>query len=148
MNFDPRFPWGTSVSAVTLNGADIPYVLKNNAEGKSVAMEIPLKSVASRLIIRHDGGVGALPVVAMPEPGDSSVNLRIVAEKYNNKTLGLAIQGKAGKTGEIRIFSHFKAVSAEGAEIISQDGNIIRLQVTTPKTNERYSQQQVKIFLK
>lgn len=148
MDFDPRFPWATSVTGVELNGSAIPFSLKGNAEGLSVSIAIPLKKGTSRLVVKNQGGVGALPVMAMPVPGDSSLNHRIVSEGYNNKTLSLAVQGRPGKTGEIRIFSTFKPVSAEGAKIVSHEENIIVLSVTTPSTSERYSQQQVKIFLK
>ncbi|WP_431213489.1 amylo-alpha-1,6-glucosidase [Puia sp. P3] len=151
--FEPAFPLGTQMSAVRLDGAPIPAETLQGAEGITLKCRLRLSAGRHRLEVRHSGGIGALPIVALPQPGDSSTGLRILTQRLDGDQYTVTLEGRGGSSGLLKIYTAQAAghienaapVSGNAAPVSGKDG-VLTLQVNIPADRNRpYSRLEVRL---
>lgn len=146
LQFAPYFPFNTTVTGVLINGKVMPYKTVAAKEGLQVRIEQALMAGTSTIIIKHSGGIGALPVVYYPQPGDSSKGLQIIDEKCSTGSYEITVQGNAAAEKEIGIFTRQKIRSVENGVISNTEDNKVFIKVSLPGfTADNYVNTTVKI---
>lgn len=101
---------GTRVETVQLNGQPVSF--KRTDSG----IDLKLAAVEkSHIEISHSGGIGVLPQVNHPTPGDSSTGLRIISDKLIGKEYLVEVEGLSGTKGKIRLMKSGKVIEHEFA---------------------------------
>jgi glycogen debranching enzyme len=75
--------------------------------------------------VYHSGGIGVLPLVHHPAPGDSSVGLKIISDELIGKKYVVKVEGISGSKGKIRIM---------------QSGKVMEKEFVFPESKEKYVQ--------
>ena len=97
--------------------------------------------------IVHQGGVGALPVINEPKPGDSNQGAKIVGEELIDNEHIVTIEGLAGRSYKFNIVSNQAIRSVSNGRVIKKVGNLYTLEVLIPKGNKKYVESKVVITL-
>lgn len=144
--FAPRFPFGTVAGKVSVNGRPLTASWTPNAEGGALLTGFALPKGTTVLVMEHSGGIGALPIVPLPAPGDSSVAARIVDEGLKGRTYALTVEGRPGSVHDIKVYARQKPASVEGAQWKGSEDNLLTLQVALPRSEkEKYTTREVRI---
>ena len=69
---------------------------------QSITLSAPLYDKI-RVIINHYGGIGVLPEVPDPAPGDSSTGLKIISDELAGAKYQVKVEGLSGSEGSIRV---------------------------------------------
>jgi hypothetical protein len=145
VHFAPVFPPGTVLHTVRINGqpAREPAFDTDEYGWKTADFEFRLDSLAT-IIIRHTGGICALPVVPEPRPGDESEGFRIISAIYNNGLYKLDLQAKNGASENLKIWTSDGSIGKiENGEIVAKRGNVLTVRVNFPDTGGKYSNTEV-----
>lgn len=146
LRFSPSFPFNTNITRILLNGKLIPMHIIKTRGGVQVKIEQAIVAGITKIIIEHSGGLGALPIIAYPEPGDSSEGLQIIDEKISKNIYEITVQGDAGAEKELRIFTMQKILSADNAVITGTEKNQVFMKVQLPSSSaKKYVESIVKI---
>src|ERR1700754_3713556 len=139
LSFAPVFPLHTSIEAVTFNGKPVKY----NNDG----MNLPLKAGENEIKISTKGGIGLLPVITDPLPGDSSTGLNITHEMITGNKYIATVSGRPGKQYELKLFHNEQTGDIKGATLLKQEPNLITLRVKMNDSSARYAEQTIEITL-
>jgi glycosidase len=120
---------GARVDQVLLNGTAVPFV-KPATNEPYVGISLALNQVQNIEIV-HSGGIGVLPVVHHPLPGDSSKGIKILSDELIGNKYVVKVEGLSGTTGEIRI---------------NRAGNITFEKFTLPAGKEKYSRKDLVFY--
>lgn len=144
--FRPKFPFGTVAGKVAVNGKPLDVQTAPNAEGVELHTSFTLQKGTTVLSVEYSGGIGALPIVALPAPGDSSVSARIVDEELKDGVYSLTIEGRPGSTHNIRIFAVQQPSAVDGAQWKKDGDNLLTLQVELPRSEkDKYVSKEIRI---
>jgi hypothetical protein len=144
----PRIRIGMRVSEAILDGRNLNPERTVSRGIWDEPVEVKLKE-RSVLMLRHQGGAGLLPLEPRPEPGDSSLGLRILSQRVDGNRLIVDLEGPAGRTGSfpLRLFGTSPGpVRGAGIEKIP-DGALYRLLVSFPESPDLFSRKRVEIGL-
>lgn len=97
------------------------------------------------IVIRHQGGLGALPLCYIPEPNSASQGARIVGQQWEEGALGITYEGVAGQTYTAKVWSGLPLKQAKNAEIVRQEGAVAEIRFQCPETQTPYSRITVKL---
>jgi glycogen debranching enzyme len=147
LSFTPVFPLRTKIGAVTHNGKPVQFTSQQSAEGVVVNMKLPLTAGKNEINISTSGGLGLLPVVAEPQPGDSSTGVNIVRELITGNKYVATVSGRPGKQYELKLFHHEQVGEIKGATLLKWEGNLATLRVQMNASAGRYTEQQIEITL-
>jgi hypothetical protein len=144
----PELATGAHLREVTVDGRTV--VSSGRDKRGLLAQPLVLHLVrTTEVVLRHSGGVGMAPVVARPEPDDSSQGYRIIRESLLDGVFEVLLEGKSGTTGTFQamLFDQ-SAREVTGATVAFSDaGGRITLQVPFPAAGQSYSQATVRIRL-
>jgi hypothetical protein len=149
LQFGPVFPLDTHITEVLLNGVRIPFSTQPSAEGIRLGTNILTIPGNNTLLVRHSGGVGALPAIAYPVPGALSSGVKILKEGWNGNNYALTGEGRSGDTCRVNVFHTKKIKRVEHADIVSDREGIVTLQITLPAgmvAGEKYMQQEARLY--
>jgi hypothetical protein len=123
VTFAPEIPLGMRMLQLSLNRAAQPLAER----GPHGLMRPPLDFIlngAATIDLRHTGGLGAIPHLSYPAPGDASQGFRIIREDLEKDVYHLTVEGSAGKTGLFQIKTFDPPVShIDGAEHVETSGD-------------------------
>jgi glycogen debranching enzyme len=113
----PEIPASMEVTAVRVNGMPVPYdrtvvrgVLKTPI---AVTLDGP-----QTVQLEHTGGIGMIPLIHHPVPGDSAAGVRIVAFDGHDGTYAVVVEGKQGTDAVLPLAIFDDALPfVQGAEI-------------------------------
>lgn len=99
------------------------------------------------MVIEHSGGIGVVPAMPRPEPGDSSTGHRIVSEEMRDGVYEIKVEGRQGSAAEIEVRTFDRGIgSVENAAIVGEVKNgIYRLMVEFPEAVTPYVAVTVKV---
>ena len=126
VNFSPEIPDGMIIRQAKVNGRDV-NVSSDRALG---LLARPITFTVSKQIeveLNHSKGIGMIPLMPKPQPGDSSIGLRIIKTTLQGDTYALEVEGKGGATGvfEMMMFDQeLKSVEGGNIEKITGDGRV------------------------
>jgi hypothetical protein len=105
VSFAPDLPEGMVITEALLNRNVVVQSFAVDRGVLAQPIEVPVSNL-SEVVFNHTGGVGMVPVVPRPQPGDSSQGYRIVRAQLNNHVYTVDVDGKSGTSAtlEVRIF--------------------------------------------
>jgi glycogen debranching enzyme len=148
LNFNPKFPLGTEIKKVLVNGQPTIFTITNNAEGITLQLKTNLGKGNTVISIDHEGGIGALPIVVMPQPGDISHGARILSEDLEGNQYKAIIEGRPGSIHTFNVIAYTKPGEVKGAILKAGKENIYTFQVDLPASGEKYISKEVRITFK
>lgn len=138
VTLDPRLPLGTTVRAAE---ADVP----TTADG--AALTFRLEQRAS-ITFATSGGIGAIPHVPRPSPGDETRQTRIIDEALDGDVYTLVVEGAPGETAAFRVRSFGPAIrEAAGAELRPGSAGLTELHVRFPDAATPWVRAEVRLTL-
>jgi hypothetical protein len=149
LNFNPKFPFLTRIGKVLVNGQEVTLQESANAEGLTLHIPCTLKQGENKITIEHSGGIGALPLIATPVPGERSKEARILSEKVEGGVYSVVVEGLPGTRQEVCVFAKVQSMRLQGAELIEENGPVMKLQVELPPSaTEKYMRKEIRLFIK
>lgn len=139
INFTPEIATGMIIDEAKLNGKIIEVCSHTKRGLPAEPISFLLKDKVE-IVLHHHSGVGMLPLMPQPAPGDSSKGYRIIDANLDGKKYQVTLQGKSGSAGifEMMIFDQF-VKSAEGAQIKSlSDKGILQLEVPFHRSGQKF----------
>jgi glycogen debranching enzyme len=144
INFAPEILDGMKITDVILNGE----VIKTDFNRFRGILSNPISfMIEDRIEIKfkHTGGIGMMPFIPRPEPGDLSDGYRIINADLNGGNYKIEFEGKSGTTRyfEVRIFDQ-KLKSVRGADLdIDESKGLVRLKVPFRKSKKEFTTESV-----
>ncbi len=140
IKFDPRFEPGTIVRSVTSTG---------NFEDIRLSPLVPVEIYVNGKTTLHyklKDGMGIVPPVQHPQPGDQSVGIRVLQERMDNDTYTVSLEGLSGSTALTQLYVRDgESVEVEGGKIIGLENNIYTIEITFAGETGNYVKQTLQI---
>ncbi|MBL7103825.1 MAG: hypothetical protein ISS18_05795 [Bacteroidales bacterium] len=140
--FDPVFPEGTIIKQLTATG---------NLEPKNLNTEEPaIINIDEEITLEYsiEKGIKVLPVINRPNPGDKSKGLRIIGDGLENNIYFVSLEAQSGATETFEIYvNDWKINKIENGKILSQEGDICKIQVKFDESDSKYNKQEIRIHL-
>jgi len=142
----PELPLGMTVNRVQINGMSIEFSREVSRGTLRNAIPVALSKSAT-VVLEHTGGIGVLPIVPRPSPGDSSMGYRLVSQQLQEDTFTAVFEGMARTELDVKVKTFDKKiVSAEGAVLKKETSNgSAVLSVSFEPSETRYVRRTVKI---
>ncbi len=138
VNFIPTFPPGISISKVLINGKGINFKVVNERQSESIDLNFKMNDKAE-VEVFHTGGIGVLPAIAHPIPGDSSEGFRILSSQLNGNEYSAEVQGKPKHDEILKIYSPADQIkTVNGGKKLSYENHVYSIRVFFPESKERY----------
>jgi glycogen debranching enzyme len=148
IEFMPVYPAGTRFTKVTLDGKVLPVTSFKSAQSMTLLASFNLGS-ASKLVLETEGGIGVLPVVSNPKPGDSAAGMRIISTRLSGNNYQVEVEGKANSVGFLEFWSGGQDLKeAENAIFMDHTGRIYRFKVDFGSSEAKYLVKTIIIRLK
>jgi hypothetical protein len=112
---------GDYVEKTILNGEEKFY--GHYLENKTDFSGFAILTDTIRLEIFHSGGIGVLPIVHHPAPGDSSTGFKVIRDDLIGDNYVVKVEGLSGTSGRIRVI---------------QAGKVVGKDVVLPESKEKY----------
>jgi hypothetical protein len=124
VDFSPALPWGARVSRVLVDGKPAGFHQADTAALSRVEIRFRLERHAD-VVIQYGGGIGVVPAVPHPEPGDRTEQLKLlrVSQPVSPagaapKELTLRVAGLAGRSYVVDLVTRLRAIAADGATVV------------------------------
>ena len=148
LNFSTSLPLGTKVKKVAINNTVVPFTVVEKSESIALKFDPILLKGASLIEIYHNKGIGALPQVNEPQPGDTNKEAKIIKQQLSDEIFDLVIEGLPGKKYQVRVMSNSKIKKVYNARIIKKEGTVYTLETETPASSQKYATQKISIKVK
>jgi len=102
----------------------------------------------SKLVLKHHGGIGMIPKILRPAPGERSSGCKIIRSGLKNNVYYIDLEAKQGSREpfSLRIFD-VKPIRIEGAELVSMNKNgTVEFVVSFPKSKKEFVGKTVRII--
>ncbi len=119
----PEIPEGMEIIVAAVNGKGVKISDRRFRGALADPLRVRL-SDSAEVRLTHAGGVGIVPLVSRPLPGDSTRGARIVSASLNGLDYSVDLEGKSGSIAvfEIVVLDQ-RVLSVEGASLIGERGN-------------------------
>lgn len=122
IDLQPEIPEGMEITAIEIAGKSQPLSQRGPRGLLAAAVSFTLENTAM-VQLRHRGGIGMVPLVAQPQPGDSSQGYRIINTRLEGNRYHITLEGKSGGRGVFYLKTFGVSIKrAEGGEIIPAPG--------------------------
>jgi hypothetical protein len=145
LSFSPAFPQLTNILSVELNGQAIPFDTRKEADGIRLNINRKLAKGRYTVTIRTEGGIGVLPVITPAVVNAKSKGLKILDERLEDGKLQWVAEGRPGQTYRFTVFAAQPVSNMTNARILSNDNNILTLELRMPESGEIYSKQTITV---
>lgn len=147
INFSPALPSGWALSGVAVNNVQTEAVVTHNNQVEIINLQFLLKDTC-QVIIHGSGGVGVIPIILRPVPGDSSRGLRIINTRLMENTFIITIEGKSGTNGEFQIYlPDCKIQNIVNGRPLEKSGSLQTIGIDFEDTGDKYMTKEVVIGL-
>jgi hypothetical protein len=148
LSFAPEIPEGMSVLRATLDGKEVTIGGSRKRGLVDPPVDIALRGRAE-LVFEHEGGIGVVPAMPRPEPGDSSTGHRIISTAMRGGFYEVAVEGRSGTAAEIQVKTFGRPVTrienARTAEGRESGRGLTTLVVGFPRATTPYSTTTVRV---
>ena len=148
IKFAPEIADGMVVKNVTLNGKRVEVSPATFREALACPVVFQL-SMAAEIVLEHTKGVGMIPAVPKPRPGDVSQGYRIISANLDENRYDIVFEGKSGSTHAFEMMVFDQMISAvQGAKVekVSNSG-IVRLRVPFDHSDHPFVRKNVSVQL-
>jgi hypothetical protein len=128
-----------------VNGKATNYTIVNNAEGITLQFKTNIGKGKTVISIDHEAGIGALPIVVLPQPGDISHGARILSEVLEGNQYKTIIEGRPGTMHTFNMLAYTPPGKVEGAVLKAGKENVYTFQVDFPSSGEKYISKEIRI---
>jgi hypothetical protein len=109
------------VKRVTVNGESVKFRMQEKGDARSAAVDVTLRG-ETEVVAEYDGGVGIVPPVAEPEPGERPSGLKVMrVTATGTNALELRVAGVGGRTYELELVTSLAAPAAAGTRVDKTD---------------------------
>ncbi|APF19554.1 Amylo-alpha-16-glucosidase [Caldithrix abyssi DSM 13497] len=143
----PEIPAGMIIDRVALNHQEV--ALDTTLHRMLLKPVNFLLTNETEIILNHHNGIGIIPYLPKPRPGDTSQGYRVVNAVLKNKAYFIDLEGKAGSTGTfaLKIFDQsIKSIDGAQIENINNDG-MVTIKVSFEKSSKEFVRKRVVIRL-
>lgn len=148
VRFAPEIPRGMRITRVTLNGREttVPPGRRRGLLNPSLSFRL---DGGMEIVLEHTGGVGVVPAIPRPVPGDSSRNYRIVKTSLDGKAYTMVLEGKGGTKASVELRTFDQPVTGYGNVKTGKEAGKGRhlLEVEFPLGKAPFVRQTVRILL-
>lgn len=148
MNFTPAFPLGTIITKVTMDGKSVKFDIVNTAESVNLAIEGIVVNDQTKVEISHKKGIGAIPIVNLPEIGATNKGAKIVQQKLTGKNFEVVLEGRPNSEYQFKVMSNVKVKSVTNGRIVEKQGEVYTIETKIPESTEIYMKQRIFVKLK
>ncbi|MCK4447562.1 MAG: hypothetical protein KAW56_10835 [Candidatus Marinimicrobia bacterium] len=139
LHFKPEIPDGMIIQEAKLNAGTIEV----NPYTKRGLLAEPISFILKdhiEITFYHHGGIGMIPLMPQPMPGESSKGYRIIDTTLEGKRYIVELQGKANTIGTFEIMIFDQSVkSVKGAQIKSLSENgVMKLEVPFHQSRQKF----------
>jgi GH15 family glucan-1,4-alpha-glucosidase len=114
----PEIPEGMTITAASVNGKAAKVAKERKRGALAEPVRVALTGV-TEVRLQHAGGVGMIPVVSRPSPGDSSMGYRIVRAWLSGSEYTVDVEGKSGTVGQFDVALFDREVSSvDGGKLV------------------------------
>ncbi len=148
IEFNPVFPLHTTFKSVKVNGESINFHGQPTAEGVVLHLSFSSHVGSNTIEIKTEGGIGILPVISTPKPGNRSEGVQVISENVSGKIYSAEASGRPGAVYELKLYHKEPIKKVTGAIILREEGDIITLQLKMDdEKSQKYSQQRIELEL-
>ena len=148
LDFKPVFPLHTTIKSVKINGRPTSFNVESKPQGLVLLLSFATRAGQDVVEVETVGGIGMLPVVSMPQPGDHSKGAQVVSETVIGNKYTAEISGQPGTVYELKLYLRGAIGKVTGAIVIRNEGDIITLQVQTDTgEKEKYPRKKIEVEL-
>ena len=143
----PEILQGLILDEVSINGDPVQVSGEKSRGLLKQPVEIDLQR-ESTVILRHRKGVGMIPVMPEPMPGDKSLGYRIIASRLKGNQYTIDLEGKSGSTAYFQLMvndQRIKQVHGGRVEKTEKNG-LVRLRIPFPPSKQRFIKKQIIVF--
>lgn len=148
IKFQPELPQGMEVRRAILNGKEITVDSGRHRGllGKPITFALEKNA---EVVLEHTKGIGMLPVIPRPQPGDSSTGLRIISTVLQDKEYKIELEGRSGQEGSFTLHVFDNAITdITNAEATSSARRgIMNLRVKFDQSPSQFSRKTVTLRL-
>jgi glycogen debranching enzyme len=144
----PAVSEGMTVTAIEVGGELRPFSAERRRGSLAQPVEFELGESVD-VTVSHTGGIGAIPVMVRPAPGDSSVACALIGTSWDGGEYAVELEGKSGRTGELNLKVFDRGIArVHGGTLtgVSAEG-IGTIRVVFPASRTRYSRVTVRVRL-
>ncbi len=148
LSFAPKMPMGLKIRSARLDGEEL-NIQSHLARG--VLQDTVKFHVIDNheLIFEHEKGIGVIPFIPRPKPGEGSSGYKVIRDSLINNEYSILFEGRSNTQNnfQVRLFDQM-IDKIEGAELLSlQKNGVLNLKVEFPKNAGQFSQKLVTIKL-
>ena len=147
LKLSPSFPMGTKIKEVKADGKNIGYRVVQLSEGIQLVIDPIKPGLATSVEIFHEEGIGAIPLINYPGPGDTNKGAKILRQHLSGKQFDVVVEGLPGKTYRFRVMSKIGVKAVRNGRIVAQDDSIYTIETVIPKSSQKYAEQEISIDL-
>ena len=125
-------PPGTVVAPASKNAGWRALPRRRGAAGPEVQLALKTGAAPQAVAIRTQPGIQLLPVHAPLALGDESHRLRVVETTMMDGAYVARLQGRTGRTYEVRLDAPLPIASIQGATEVRQEGSVRVLSIAIP----------------
>ncbi len=103
LDFSPLMPPGWKPGIITINGEEIIPEVTAGAQGTSVHFSVDLTD-SCVIDMTGGGGIGIVPFVQDPVPGEGAVGFRILSASLTDDRYRVVVEGPAGSKGTFGLY--------------------------------------------
>ncbi len=139
--FDPVLPDGTRVSEIILNSKS------NTIKSKDLPLAFDLEDKVTVNFI-YSGGIGVIPIVPDPQPGDESNGFRIIETAMQDHEYKIILEGRSNALEVLQIWHNdLEIKDILNAELISNEDNILKIRIQFDDRDVKYTEKKITILL-
>ena len=143
---NPVFPINTFVKSVKINGKKVQASKIVKPGGLLLKLSFLSIQGENLVEVETDGGIGILPIISFPQPGDTSKGIQVISETVLGKKYMAEVSGRPSMTYEIPLYNKEVIKKITGAKLIKKDGDITTLEIKMDSpANQRYVNQKIEI---
>lgn len=148
LEFAPALLPGTLVKAVLVNGKPVKFTVEEQHE--SVLVKLPGLRIGEKTTIEiaHEGGIGVLPLVNIPAPGDPNQGAKIVSQELGSGGFRVGVEGIPGRKYSFRLISNRPLSGVTNGTITPagpENPHMYTVDLTIPADKGKYAVREVVI---
>lgn len=148
VHLQPEIPQGMQLKTLRINGVERQIVtdLYRGLIAQPIVVNVDQDH---EVTFTHSGGIGMIPLMPKPFPGDDAIGARIISEKLTDNKFIVGLEGIPNKVHRFsaNVFDQ-KISNIDNGRLVGLDSNgILTFDVIFPQTNKPFAHKQVVIYL-
>jgi hypothetical protein len=117
----PAFPLDARVRAVTAGGRSVPFEVTRVGDVQRAEVRLELRQTGAEVEFVYDEGTDVYVEPGPLQPGARSEGLRVVRSRAEGDSIRLVLEGRGGRSYELRVRTPRGIGEAEGVKLV-RDG--------------------------